>query len=177
MSQLVMRVAVPPLAGIVQSAPMAVKAMRLPSGDGAAAMFVPSWNSTDTSLVEPCRVFTLTTGTAGGVTPERSTYGIRPPPSPPHPATNSDAAATATSVALRVLVSGFGRGFDGSTGRYETDGRASAAACLRMFMSLSPVGLFSIRNFACERAARDITVATCQGTLCVLSDSSLTCYG
>jgi hypothetical protein len=56
---------VPPLTRMVHSAPMAVNAMRLPSGDGAAAMLVPSWNSTDTSLVEPCSVFTLVTGTAG----------------------------------------------------------------------------------------------------------------
>ena len=52
----VMRVAGPPANGTTQSAPCAVNAMRCPSGDGVAAMLVPSWNSTVRSLTAPLRL-------------------------------------------------------------------------------------------------------------------------
>jgi hypothetical protein len=44
--QSVMRVAVPSPAGMTHSAPCAENTMRLPSGEGEAAMFVPSRSST-----------------------------------------------------------------------------------------------------------------------------------
>ena len=55
-SKAVIRVAVPPSIGMTHNAPCAVNAMRLPSGDGAGAMFVPSLNATVTSRVDPCRL-------------------------------------------------------------------------------------------------------------------------
>jgi hypothetical protein len=55
--QSVMRVAVPPPIGITHSAPWLENTRRLPSGDGDAAIFVPSRSSTLKSWVGPRRSF------------------------------------------------------------------------------------------------------------------------
>jgi hypothetical protein len=124
---------------MIQSAPRAVNATCRPSGDGAAAMLVPSWKFTDTSRVAPRRVFRLVTGkgTATGASPGGPNAAAIRPPSlpPPQPAIVPQAMASTPSRTVRARG---GRGRQGARGAAnETSGRARAIACFRMVMVVS----------------------------------------